>query len=291
MSIDDATATSADGGRRAARRPRGAAGRRQVPGPHQVRDPRLEHPPRRARPPSPTLTLPRAWTSAMTPDRTSRGAGPPAARCATSGTPLVGRARRRSTRSNGWQKPSRASTRRCRPAPRGPGEHPFADHQVVDDPQGRFDHDFDDRPVSGRSSPWGLDLELHRYGDEIEARVTLRSAHEGAPDRSHGGIIAALFDDVFGYVLGVVHQPAFTGDLYIRYQAPTPLFRELACRVRLDARDRPQAPAQRRTRRRRVGRHAHHRQGNVHRRRRRRLRPPHGRASGSPRRGLLIAPA
>jgi acyl-coenzyme A thioesterase PaaI-like protein len=116
------------------------------------------------------------------------------------------------------------------------GEHPFADRQVVDYPQGRFDHDFDDRPVSGRSSPWGLDLELHRYGDEIEARVTLRSAHEGAPNRSHGGIIAALFDDVFGYVLGVVHQPAFTGDLYIRYQAPTPLFRELACRVRLDAR-------------------------------------------------------
>jgi acyl-coenzyme A thioesterase PaaI-like protein len=107
---------------------------------------------------------------------------------------------------------------------------------VVDYPQGRFDHDFDDRPVSGRSSPWGLDLELHRYGDEIEARVTLRSAHEGAPNRSHGGIVAALFDDVFGYVLGVVQQPAFTGDLYIRYQAPTPLFRELACRVRLDSR-------------------------------------------------------
>lgn len=116
------------------------------------------------------------------------------------------------------------------------GEHAFADRQVEDLPQGRFDHDFDDRPISGRSSPWGLDLELHRHGDEIEARVTLRSAHEGAPNRSHGGVVAALFDDVFGYVLGVIHQPAFTGDLYIRYQAPTPLFRELACRVRLDER-------------------------------------------------------
>jgi acyl-coenzyme A thioesterase PaaI-like protein len=92
---------------------------------------------------------------------------------------------------------------------------------------------FDDRPVSGRSSPWGLDLDLHRHGDEIEALVTLRSAHEGAPGRSHGGVISALFDDVFGYVLGVIHTPAFTGDLYVRYQAPTPLFRQLACRVRL----------------------------------------------------------
>lgn len=114
------------------------------------------------------------------------------------------------------------------------GEHAFADRQVVDYPQGRFDHDFDDRPISGRSSPWGIDLELHRHGNEIEALVTLRSAHEGAPNRGHGGVVSALLDDVFGYVLGVIRQPAFTGDLYVRYHAPTPLFRELACRVRLD---------------------------------------------------------
>ena len=113
------------------------------------------------------------------------------------------------------------------------GLHDFGKEQQTDVPQGRFDNVFDDRPVSGRSSPWGLDLDLHRYGDEIEALVTLRAAHEGAPGRSHGGVISALFDDVFGYVLGVIHQPAFTGDLYIRYQAPTPLMRRLSCRVRL----------------------------------------------------------
>jgi acyl-coenzyme A thioesterase PaaI-like protein len=107
------------------------------------------------------------------------------------------------------------------------------DGHQVEYPQGRFTHDFDDRPVSGNSSPYGLDLDLHRHGDEIEARLVLRSAHEGAPGRSHGGIVAALFDDVFGYVLGIIHQAAFTGDLYIRYHAATPLFRELACRVRL----------------------------------------------------------
>lgn len=117
-------------------------------------------------------------------------------------------------------------------------DHEFADRQQHEVPQGWFQpSSFDDRPVSGRSSPWGLDLELHRFGDEIEARVTLRSAHEGAPNRSHGGVVSALFDDVFGYVLGVIHQAAFTGDLYVRYHAPTPLFRELACRVRLDRRE------------------------------------------------------
>ena len=109
----------------------------------------------------------------------------------------------------------------------------FVQAHQTDVPQGRFDNVFDDLPISGGSSPWGLDLDLHRHGDEIEALVTLRSAHEGAPGRSHGGVISALFDDVFGHVLGVIHQPAFTGDLYVRYRAPSPLFRQLACRVRL----------------------------------------------------------
>lgn len=116
---------------------------------------------------------------------------------------------------------------------RNRGQHEFGERQVREYPQGRFEHDFDDRPVSGDSSPLGLDLELHRHGDEIEAFVTLRSAHEGAPNRSHGGVVAALFDDVFGFVLGIYGEPAFTGDLYVRYAAPVPLHRRLACRVRL----------------------------------------------------------
>jgi acyl-coenzyme A thioesterase PaaI-like protein len=103
-------------------------------------------------------------------------------------------------------------------------------------PQGAFETSFDDRPISGRSSPWGLDAEFHRHGDEIEALVTLRAAHEGAPGRCHGGIVAALFDDVFGYVLDVISQPAFTGELTVRFQAPTPLHRRLACRARFDER-------------------------------------------------------
>ena len=92
---------------------------------------------------------------------------------------------------------------------------------------------YDERPFSGRSSPWGVDLEVHRHGNEIEAILTLRAAHEGAPARSHGGIVAGLFDDVFGFVLGVVGKPAFTGELKIRYLAPTPLHRPLLCRGRL----------------------------------------------------------
>jgi acyl-coenzyme A thioesterase PaaI-like protein len=95
---------------------------------------------------------------------------------------------------------------------------------------------YDDRPFSGTASPWGLDLEVHRLADEIEAAVTLGATHEGAPGRAHGGIIAGLFDDVFGFVLGIVGEPAFTGELKIRYLAPTPLHRPLLCRGRLASR-------------------------------------------------------
>lgn len=113
----------------------------------------------------------------------------------------------------------------------------FVDRRTIDIPEGPIQHDFDDRPVSGASSPYGFDIEMHRHGDEIEALVTFRAAHEGPPGRCHGGLVAALFDDVFGYVLGIIHEAAFTGELSVRYLAPTPLFRPLSCRVRFAGRD------------------------------------------------------
>jgi len=114
---------------------------------------------------------------------------------------------------------------------RNPESFDKRQHQVAADGERLLT--YDDRPFSGRSSPWGLDMDVHRRGDEIEARVTLGPAHEGAPGRTHGGIVAGLFDDVFGFVLDILQQPAFTGELTIRYVAPTPLGRRLACRGRL----------------------------------------------------------
>ena len=109
-----------------------------------------------------------------------------------------------------------------------------------------------DRPFSGLASPWGLDLEAHRIGDDIEALLVLGPAHEGAPGRAHGGIVAGLFDDVFGFVLGILLEPAFTGELVVRYVAPTPLGRRLACRGRLTDAHGPQAPDRGRAGRRRA---------------------------------------
>ena len=93
---------------------------------------------------------------------------------------------------------------------------------------------FEDRPVSGAASPWGCDLVSRREGDEAVARFTLRAAHEGAPGRSHGGVVSAIFDDVMGFVIQIVEVPAFTGELSVRYEAGVPLGRELVMRARLD---------------------------------------------------------
>ena len=104
-------------------------------------------------------------------------------------------------------------------------------------PDGSVMTSYDERPISGRSSPWGLDIEVRRNGEEVVAAFTLRAAHEGAPGRSHGGIVAALFDDVYGFVLQMRAEVAFTGELWLRYEAGVPIGEPLSCRVRLDRQD------------------------------------------------------
>lgn len=99
-----------------------------------------------------------------------------------------------------------------------------------------IDH-FDDCFVSGRFNPLGIGVHVVREADEAVARVTLGPAFEGAPGRSHGGIVAAIFDDVLGCVLRLERVPAFTGELRVRYLAPTPIGEELTFRARTAARD------------------------------------------------------
>jgi len=100
-------------------------------------------------------------------------------------------------------------------------------------PDGEVMTSFADRPVSGAWSPWGVDMEVRREGHEAVGRLVLRAAHEGAPGRSHGGVVAAIFDDLMGFVLQIEQLTAFTGELMVRYQQPVPLFTPLVFRARL----------------------------------------------------------
>ncbi len=99
-------------------------------------------------------------------------------------------------------------------------------------PDGAHVVHFDECFVSGPWNPMGIAMDVHRDGDDAVAEVTLGPAFEGAPGRSHGGIVAALFDDVLGYVLTLGGTPGFTGELTVQYLAPTPIGRPLTIRGR-----------------------------------------------------------
>lgn len=99
-----------------------------------------------------------------------------------------------------------------------------------------LDH-FPDCVVSGPANPMGVAVSLHRDGDDAVATVSLGAAFEGAPGRAHGGIVAAVFDDTMGLVLKIISTPAYTGELTVRYLAPTPVGEELEFRARLARRE------------------------------------------------------
>jgi acyl-coenzyme A thioesterase PaaI-like protein len=95
----------------------------------------------------------------------------------------------------------------------------------------RVDH-FPDCVVSGAANPMGLGMSIWRSDDEAVARVRLGHAFEGAPGRAHGGVVAAIFDDVMGIVLTIHSSPAFTARLTVSYLAPVPVGVELEFRAR-----------------------------------------------------------
>jgi len=88
---------------------------------------------------------------------------------------------------------------------------------------GAFVDMFDDSPVSGSANPLAIGLKIARFSDHVIGRVTLSPGWQGAPGRSHGGVVAALVDEVLGAMLPVLQVVAFTGELSLRYEASCPM--------------------------------------------------------------------
>jgi hypothetical protein len=72
-----------------------------------------------------------------------------------------------------------------------------------------------ERPISGAANPTAADVTFRREGDEIVADVRFGPAFEGAPGRIHGGMVAAVFDDVTGGALALARAPAYTARLTV----------------------------------------------------------------------------
>jgi acyl-coenzyme A thioesterase PaaI-like protein len=107
---------------------------------------------------------------------------------------------------------------------------------VVPPRQGTGRANFPDCIVTGKANPMGMAAEVVRDGEDALMRTTIGPAFEGAPGRAHGGAVAALFDEVMGFVLSIHATPAYTGRLSVSYRAATPLGVELELRARLRSR-------------------------------------------------------
>jgi acyl-coenzyme A thioesterase PaaI-like protein len=93
-----------------------------------------------------------------------------------------------------------------------------------------------DRAVAGSANPTAVHLETRRDGDDAVADVGFGPAFLGAPGRVHGGMVAAVFDDITGFVLTHVREPGFTGRLEVSYRAPVPIETPIEFRARMRGR-------------------------------------------------------
>lgn len=80
--------------------------------------------------------------------------------------------------------------------------------------------------VCGVANPAGLCLHFYDNDvDEVQTRFIIQPAHQGFPGVVHGGITAAILDEVGGRVM-TIGNPArlgMTAKLAVRYRQPVPL--------------------------------------------------------------------
>jgi acyl-coenzyme A thioesterase PaaI-like protein len=109
---------------------------------------------------------------------------------------------------------------------------------AMESPDSGLDSGFEDRAVAGRCNPTSTVVEIHYEPDGLIASLILGPAFGGPPGRAHGGIVCAVFDDVTGFTISHLGEPAFTGELTVRYVAAVPLGEKLTVSARLDRRER-----------------------------------------------------
>lgn len=75
----------------------------------------------------------------------------------------------------------------------------------------------------GPDNPHGHHLQVRRDGERVVSTHTFDERHMGAPGIAHGGAVATVFDDLFGFLLFIVGELAVTRGLQIDYRVPVRL--------------------------------------------------------------------
>jgi acyl-coenzyme A thioesterase PaaI-like protein len=64
---------------------------------------------------------------------------------------------------------------------------------------------------------------VRRRGDGVQATHAFDERHVGAPGIAHGGAVATVFDDLFGFLLYIIGDLAVTRKLEVLYESPVML--------------------------------------------------------------------
>lgn len=78
-------------------------------------------------------------------------------------------------------------------------------------------------PISGKRNPVAAPLRMWREGKEVRGEAVFSPTYAGPPNSVHGGIIAAVFDELLSMANVINGVAGFTGTLTIRYHRHTPL--------------------------------------------------------------------
>jgi acyl-coenzyme A thioesterase PaaI-like protein len=81
--------------------------------------------------------------------------------------------------------------------------------------------------IYGAHNALAAPIELSFEGEKAIGRGTFGVPYQGPPGCVHGGIVAAVFDQILGSVNIFRNEPGMTGTLTVYYRRPTPLYREL----------------------------------------------------------------
>jgi acyl-coenzyme A thioesterase PaaI-like protein len=79
-------------------------------------------------------------------------------------------------------------------------------------------------PISGKRNPIAPPIRMWKAGSgEVRGEVIFSPTYAGPPDSVHGGIIAAVFDEILAMSNVISGKAGFTGTLTIKYRKKTPL--------------------------------------------------------------------
>lgn len=87
--------------------------------------------------------------------------------------------------------------------------------------------------ICGMENPFSLKAPFYNLEDGSVASVfSFKSVHQSYPDRTHGGMVSALLDELMGRALWVSEPEMFgvTTTLNITYRKPTPLDKPVKAR-------------------------------------------------------------